>query len=167
MIFLSYANVYELSKQMSNLGGGIKGVSPQQTLTSKKDSEHATVRSILRNAWNGQYATNKYGNSNRVITPFRAVNNSGDFLARQNYSCGGPNPTNKDKPGRGSSIGSIVTQCDNTGVPASSCNVRFVADSSDYVTFKKQQAMNKTYNDAGFGGDQSNASFVPFMRVRR
>ena len=153
---------------MSSLGGGpFRGYSARQTINSQKDSEHSVVRSILRNAWNGQYATNKYGNSKRVITPFRAINNSGDFLARNNYSCGGPNPTNKDKPGRGSAIGSIVSQCDNTGVPASSCNVRFVADSSDYVTFKKQQAMNRTYNDLGFGGDDSNASYVPLMAVRR
>jgi hypothetical protein len=151
-----------------NLGKGpYNGFSPRQTLTSKKDSEHATTRAVLRNAWNGQYATGIYNDKNRVITPFRAVNNSGDFLARVNYSCGGPNPTNLDKPGRAMSIGNIIKQCDNTGVPASSCNVKYVADSSNYTTFRKQQAMNRTYNDLSFGGDDSHGSFTTLSHVRR
>lgn len=151
----------------SNLGGGpFNGFSPQQTITSAKDSEHSTVRGILRRSWNGQFATGTSNGLKRITTPFRAVNNSGDFLARVNYSCGGPNPTNMDKPGRGQSIGSIPQNCDGTGVQASSCNVKFVADSSDYTTFKKQQAMNKTYNDLGYGG-YNNGSYVPLMHVRR
>jgi hypothetical protein len=153
---------------MSSLGGGpYNGYSPKQTIISKKDSEHTTVRSILRNSWNGKYASGTYNSQKRITTPFRAVNNSGDFLSRFGYSCGGPNPTNLDKPGRGVSIGSIPQQCDATGVPASSCNVRFVADSSDYVRFKKHQAMNRTYNDLSYGGDQNNASYVSLMAARR
>jgi len=152
----------------ANLGGGpFNGYSPQQTVSSVKDSQQVSTRSILRRAWNGQYATGVSNSRNRITTPFRAVNNSGDFLGRVNYSCGGPNPTNLDKPGRGQSIGSVPQQCDGTGVPASSCNVRFVADSSDYVRFRRQQAVNRTYNDLSYGGDDSNASYVPLMAVRR
>jgi hypothetical protein len=152
----------------SNLGGGpYNGYVPRQTISSQKTSDHSTVRAILRNAWNGQNASGEYNGQKRIITPFRAVNNSGDFLGRVNYSCGGPNPTNIDKPGRGRFIGALRQNCDNTGVPASSCNVKFVADSSDYVTFKRQQAMNRTYNDLGYGGDQSNGSYVARMGVRR
>lgn len=152
----------------ANLGGGpFNGYSPQQTVSSVKDSQQVSTRSILRRAWNGQYATGVSNSRNRITTPFRAVNNSGDFLGRVNYSCGGPNPTNLDKPGRGQSIGSVPQQCDGTGVPASSCNVRFVADSSDYVRFRRQQAVNRTYNDLSYGGDKNNASYVPLMAVRR
>jgi hypothetical protein len=151
----------------ANLGGGpYNGYSPQQTITSAKDSEDVNIRGILRRSWNGQFATGKSNGYNRVTTPFRAVNNSGDFLGRVNYSCGGPNPTNLDKPGRAQSIGSVPQNCDGTGVPASSCNVKFVADSSDYTTFKKRQAMNRTYNDLGYGGD-NNGSFVALMAARR
>jgi hypothetical protein len=102
-----------------------------------------------------------------VITPFRAVNNSGDFLARQQYSCGGPNPTNADKPGWKSRIRNMFSNCDGTGIPPSSTNVKFVADSSDYSKFKKQRAVNLNYNDKSFGGDQNNASFVARMGVHR
>jgi hypothetical protein len=61
----------------------------------------------------------------------------------------------------------MFNNCDNTGVPAASCNVKWVADSSDYVRFKKLSAINKNYNDLGYGGDQSNGSYSALMRVRR
>jgi hypothetical protein len=82
-----------------------------------------------------------------VITPFRAVNNLGDFLARPNYVCGGPNQVNASKPGWKGHIGSIISSCDGTGVEGASCNPKFVSDSSDYVRFRKLRAMNKNYND--------------------
>ena len=152
---------------MSNLGGGIKGISPKQTVNNYKDSSQVMSRRVVTHAWNAAYATGKVNNKNRIITPFRAVNNSGDFLARTNYICGGPNQVNANKPGWKGHIGSIISQCDGSGVPSSTCNVKFVADSSDYITFKKQQAIGRTYNDSKFGGDESNASYAPLMAVRR
>ena len=103
----------------------------------------------------------------RVITPFRAANNSGDYLGRVHYSCGGPNPTNADKPGWKSRIRNMFNNCDGTGIPPSSCNVKFVADSSDYAKFKKYRAINQVYNDSSFGGDQHNGSYVARMGVHR
>jgi hypothetical protein len=152
----------------SNLGGGpFNGFSARQTITNYKSSEDALTRRVLRNGWNTQYATGKFGSYNRITTPFRAVNNSGDFLSREHYSCGGPNPAHSNVPGNSRGIGSMFRNCDATGVPASSCNVKFVADSSDYTTFKKQRASNYTYNDLKNGGDQSNGSYVSLMAVRR
>jgi hypothetical protein len=152
---------------MSNLGGGIPGISPVQTTNSFKNSGDVMSRRIIRNSWNGAYASGKVNGKNRLITPFRAVNNSGDFLGRVNYVCGGPNQVNANKPGWKGHIGSIISRCDGTGVPSSTCNVKFVADSSDYITYKRQNAVSKTYNDSKFGGDQSNASYAPLMSVRR
>jgi hypothetical protein len=152
----------------SNLGGGpYNGYSPQQTITNYKDSQAVSTRTILRRAWNGQNSTGTYNGYSRVITPFRAAMNSGDFLGRVNYSCGGPNQVNADRNKRGAHIGSIPQHCDTTGVPAASCNPKYVADSSDYIRFRKERAVNHTYNDAGFGGDQHNASYVSLMAVRR
>lgn len=133
---------------MSNvLGGPFNGYSGKQTVNNYKDSEQTRSRRVLRSAWNTRYANGSVNGYNRVITPFRAVNNLGDFLSRQNYVCGGPNQVNASKPGMKGRIGSIISACDNTGVEASSCNPRFVSDSSDYIKFKKQQAMNRNYND--------------------
>jgi hypothetical protein len=154
----------------SVLGGPFNGYSGKQTVTNYKDSEQTMSRRVLRSAWNTRYA---YGIVNegtvnehkRVITPFRAVNNLGDFLSRTNYVCGGPNQVNKSRPGM--RIGSIISACDATGVEGYSGNPKFVPDSSDYIRFKKQQAMNRNYNDYKNGGDESNGSYVALMRVTR
>jgi len=151
----------------TNLGGPYNGFSAKQTVTNFKSSEQAMTRKILRSAWNTPYATGTYNGNKRAIGEFRAVNNLGDFLNRQNYSCGGSNQVNLDKPGRGQSIGSIPQQCDATGVPASICNTRFVPDSSDYIRYRKQRAMNQNYNDLKNGGNRNNADYVPLMHVRR
>ena len=46
-------------------------------------------------------------------------------------------------------------------------NAKYVYDSSDYIRFKKLQASNRNYNDRSFGGDESNASYVPLNAARR
>jgi hypothetical protein len=155
---------------MSNtsvLGGPFNGYSARQTITNKKDGEQTLIRRTVVKSWNTQNATGAINHKNRVTTPFRAVNNLGDFLSRPNYICGGSNQINKTYPGRQGRMGSIISQCDGSGVPSASCNVKFVSDSSDYITFKKQQAINRTYNDYSNGGDQHNGSYVSLMGVRR
>jgi len=153
---------------MSALGGGpYNGFSPAQTITNYKDSEQTTIRRILRNSWNNQQAVGTINGKKRIITPFRAVNNLGDFLSRKNYVCGGSNQVNADKPGWKNKIGSIISQCDGTGVAAGSGNMRHVPDSSDYIRYRKQRAIAKTYNDLKNGGDQSNGSYVALMGIRR
>ena len=125
----------------------IKGISAKQTVTNYKGGEQSLDRGVLRRSWNQINAIGVINERNRVITPFRAVNNLGDFLARPNYVCGGPNQVNASKPGWKGHIGSIISSCDNSGVEGASCNPRFVSDSSDYVRFRKLRAMNKNYND--------------------
>jgi hypothetical protein len=147
----------------SNLGGPFQGFSPKQTINSVVSSEGVMTRRILRSSWNTPYAYGTVNGRERVIGQFRAVNNLGDFLGRIDYVCGGPNQVNSNRPGWKSHIGSIISQCDGTGIPASVCNSRFVSDSSDYTTFKKQKAMNQNYNDLNYGGDEHNGSFVSMM----
>jgi len=153
--------------QVANLGGDINGISGRQTVNGYRNYDNVTTRTVLRRAWNTSFARGNVNGYDRVTTPFRAVNNSGDFLGRVNYICGGPNQVNASYPGWKSRIGSILSQCDGTNIPSSTCNVKFVADSSDYSRFKREQAQNYTYNDIKDGGDQSNASYVSLMSVRR
>ena len=154
----------------SNLGSGpYRGFMPQQTQENQRDGEATTYRRVLRDSWNNRNAQSTIHSNGqdytRIVTPFRAVNNSGDFLSRKNYSSGGPNPTNASRPGYARLIGSMWSNPDNTGVPASSCNVKFVADSSEYTKFRKQQANNRNYNDASQGG-YTNSAYSAIMRVR-
>jgi len=156
-----------VSVASNNLGGPFQGYSPVQTINNHKDGEQTVIRGILRRSWNTMNANDNINGKSRVVTPFRAVNNLGDYLARQNYTCGGPNPINSRADLRGLSAGSILSRCDGTNVAGSSCNPKFVPDSSDYITFKKQRAINANYNDSKNGGDQNNGSYVNLMAVRR
>ncbi len=151
-----------------NFTQSFNGISPTQTITNYKDGDATSVRKILRVGWNNTNTSDSINNNGRILTPFRAVNNLGDYLGRVNYICGGPNQIQASRVGanRGLMIQSAISVCDNTGVAAGSGNSKFVSDSSDYITFKRQQAVNRNYNDLSFGG-YNNGSYVPLMRVRR
>lgn len=151
---------------MTNLGGPYQGYSPTQTITNYKDSEQARIRRILRSSWNNTNTAAHINGRGRVTTPYRAVTNLGDYLGRVNYVCGGSNQINKTFPGRQGHISAIISHCDNTRVAAANTNTRFVSDTSDYITYKKQNAINNLYNDLTFGGDESNGSYEAFMRVK-
>jgi len=152
------------------LGGGIPGFIPQALRDTDNNNEYAQTRFTLRNAWNTKYLSQLGQNRKLAVSPFRAVNNSGDILSRDNYSCGGPCQTFQSRPGlfglRGR-FGAIQSQCDNSGIPPATCNVKYVYDSSDYITYLKQQAVNKNYNDLSNGGDQYSASQSAWRAIRR
>lgn len=166
-----------------NSGGAIRGYMPQQTQNvDKRYTEFEHIRFTLKNAWNTTYPSQlKRDNLTRPITtPFRAVNNAGDLLSRDNYSCGGSCQSFQSRPGLNGlkgHFGSIQNTCIPsaaynslqllTNIPAAACNVKFVYDSSDYVTYLKQKAVNKNYNDLTYGGDQSNSTQSAIRAIRR
>lgn len=150
----------------NNLGGPFQGYSPQQTINNYKDSTDVIARREVKKSWNTSYATGKHNNYNRIVTPFRAVTNTGDFLGRSNYICGGPNPANNTHTGYKISLGGFLNSCDGTNVPSSSCNVKFVPDSSEYTKYRRQRAFNQNYNDLKNGG-YNNSAYVNIMAVRR
>lgn len=137
--------------------------------TDKRYPEYEQIRFKLTQAWNTKYPSQlRNAGLKRVVTPFRAVNNAGDLLCRQNYSCGGSSQVAQSRPGlKGLQLGSIFSNCDGTGVPAATCNPKYVYDSSNYITFLKQQALNKNFNDLSFGGDNNSSSQSVLRAVRR
>ena len=154
-----------------NLGGGLKGIAPKPTNVNSQTQDVSTNRFILREAWNTTTYLDSLGNTNRrIITPFRAVNNAGDVLSRKNYSCGGSCQTPQSRPGlsglRGA-FGAIQSVCDETLVPPSACNVKYVYDSSNYTRYLKERSINKNYNDYSTVGDEFNASQVAFSASMR
>jgi len=159
-------------------GGGIKGLMPNTIIGKENDAAYEMTRITLREVWNNSLPSvieKKDGtivslSSQTACTPFRQKMNAGDPLSRPNYSCGGSCQTPQSIPGIASirnSIGAIYDRCDETRIPPSACNVKYVYDSSDYVTFLKNQATNRNYNDLSFGGDQSNATFQTVQAMRR
>ena len=164
------------------LGGGFKGRMPQSVLDHDNSDDFANTRFTLREAWNTKKYTSSSGISNvRIITPFRAVNNAGDLLSRQDYSCGGTCQSFQSRPGLNGlrqRFGAIQSSCIpgayytglqiyNPQIPASSCNVKFVYDGSDYTTYLKQKAINKNYNDISFGGNDYSTSQSALRAIRR
>ena len=163
----------------------VHGTAPPFVILTTDSSERARSREVLREAWNTQYACGASAAchaaaNNPVVnhatganqkpsgTPFRLVNNSGDYLVRKNYSCGGSNQVNSraNLHGLKRLIGRVGGQCDGTDIPPSTCNPKYVYDSSDYIRFKKQQAKNRNYNDYTFGGNENNGAFVARQLVR-
>jgi hypothetical protein len=161
------------------LGGGFKGRMPQPLVDHDNSDSFARTRFTLRDSWNTS-STSGSSYAKRIITPFRAVNNAGDLLSRENYSCGGSCQTAQSRPGLNGlrqRFGSTSTSCQqsvvwssiqvNPNVPSSTCNVKYVYDGSDYTKFKKNQAVNRNYNDRSFGGNDSSASQSAYRAVRR
>ena len=141
------------------LGGPFNGYSPKQTITNYKPTEVINMRRVITRSWTNINTADTVNAKKRVLTPFRAANNLGDFLARKNYVTDGPNPESASRPGYARLIGSIRPNPDNSGVVGASCNPKFVSDSSDYIKFKRQIATIRNYNDLSFGG-YNNASYV-------
>lgn len=155
----------------SSLGGGIRGSIPRPIIIHDNSKTFTVTRFTLRESWNTTtYPFEKKLNYKRVVTPFRAVTNSGDILGRENYTCGGSCQTYQSRPGLkglASRFGHIQNNCDGTGIPPASCNVKYVYDSSNYTRFLKEKAFNKNYNALSFGGDDNNANQVIMRSIRR
>lgn len=166
-----------------NAGGAIRGYMPPTTQNvDKRYPEYEQIRFTLKNAWNTNYHRQLRAHklSRSIVTPFRAVNNAGDLLSRENYACGGTCQTPQSRPGlKGLSqrFGAVQFSCTPStaynslqlldSVPASACNGKFVYDSSDYVTYLKQKAIVQNYNDLSYGGDQSNSAQSVIKSIRR
>lgn len=173
------SNDPEKAALFAYLGGGIRGRMPQPVVDHDNSDTFARTRFTLRNSWNtSTFSGSK--NPRCMITPFRAVNNAGDLLCRQSYSCGGPCQTFQSRPGMHGlrqSIGANSTSCRadifwnapqlDFKTPPSTCNGKYVYDSSDYIRFRRNQASNYTYNDRSFGGDDYKGSQVRYRAVRR
>ena len=167
----------------TNSGGAINGYMPQQTQNvDKRYPEFEHIRFTLKNSWNTTYPSQLRRDNLKkpITTPFRAVNNAGDLLSRLNYSCGGSCQSFQSRPGlKGlrNHFGAVQDTCIPSAaynslqllsnIPASACNVKYVYDSSDYVTYLKQKAVNKNYNDLTYGGDQSNSTQSAIRAIRR
>ena len=161
------------------LGGGMKGIMPQPIIDHDNSNDFARTRFYLKDAWNTS-STSGSSYPKRIIGPFRAVNNAGDILSRQDYSCGGTCQTYQSRPnlrGLRGRFGSISDSCSpsvlystnqvNQEVPASACNGKFVYDGSDYINFKKKQAINRNYNDRSFGGNDFSGAQSAIRAIRR
>jgi len=155
---------------ISSLGGGIHGFIPKAVITTNNNYGYVRTRTIVRNQWSKQYLS---APKKVAQTPFRAINNAGDLLSRQDYSCGGPTQSFQSRPGISGLKGSLGHVNRNCGegatdtTEAAACNSKFVYDTSDYIRYRKQRAINKNYNDKSNGGNDSSGAQVAIRASRR
>jgi hypothetical protein len=171
------------ARSLKSPGGAIQGWMPQTTQNvDKRYPEYEQIRYTLKQSWNTTYPSQLRRNKLKqsITTPFRAVNNAGDLLSRENYSCGGGCQSFQSRPGLNGlkqRFGSTQSTCIPSAaynslqlinnVPAATCNVKYVYDSSDYTTYLKQRAVNKNYNDFSNGGDDFHAGQSALKAIRR
>lgn len=169
----------------SKLGGGVPGAQPPSGLIGggggpdggsgmSGGSGRAMSRRILREAFgngcmfkNMPFAASLGGNFR--TGPFRMATNSGDPNGTTNAH---PSPHLPQVNGVGGIQGVLsrsrmtVGGVHNNEDAYYSGNPKYVYDSSNYTTFRKRQAINRTYNNKSFGGDQSSAAQVALAHVR-
>jgi len=154
---------------MSILNRVIKGYIPPPLQTTDT-TQIAQSRNTLVRAWNTTYKRDILNTIGTIATPFRIVNNAGDILCRQYYSCGGSCQTPQSRPGiYGLSIrfGSAHDICDGTNVSPATCNNKYVYDGSDYTTYLKNKAILNNYNDVSYGGNLYHGAQVQSKAIRR
>ena len=164
----------------SSLGGGVPGFQPQLlgggagaygSSGMEGGGLRGDTRSFLRRGMgNIMLAKKATGNNNlkSAVGPFRLAFNAGDPMGSINSAGLSTLPApNQVGSGRASSANLHFTTggAHNDGAAAFTGNPKYVYDGSDYIRFKRQTAVLKTYNDESFGG-ANNGSYTALNFVR-
>ena len=156
----------------TKLGGGQKGYQPLITGHAVGGGERSANRKYLAKAF-GNLKNTGLGTSpvlyNNILGPFRSAYNAGDVITnsivatdikygRESSQVNGNNLSRVQVRGDG---------LNRNGSAMFSGNPRFVYDGSDYIRFKKLNAINKNYNDSSFGGANNSQSQHAIRGVRK
>ena len=163
----------------SQLGGGIPGGMPKGGLIgggsggrfSGTGIEGGGVREMERLFLRRGAGNTVFPGGNPVsITPFRRFFNAGDSAGTINSAPSallGQPPNQLSGNSMVSRIHAHQGGINNTGEAFYTGNQKYVYDSSNYVRFKKLQAVNRNYNDSSFGGENGSTVLQALSRVRR
>ena len=162
----------EISFNSLDLGGGKRGM--HQVLFGSMDggNERSTSRKYLTRAFGNLYNTGLESSpslyNKNILGPFRTAYNAGDVVTNNiestNIKYGwAPNQVGGNNLSRVSGKGDGVSRSGNAMY---SGNPRFVHDGSDYIRFRKLQAINKTFNDKSFGGADAHNTQSVIRHVR-
>ena len=158
----------------TDLGGGIKGF---QAKPIHGHTETGGLRSVYRKQISKSFG-NQYNSglndspllyNKNILGPFRSAYNAGDVITnsivntdirygRESSQVNGNNLSRVQVRGDG---------LNRNGSAMFSGNPRFVYDGSDYIRFKKLNAINKNYNDLTFGGANNSQSQHAIRQVRK
>ena len=163
-----------MSFDQTKLGGNSKGVQPMLHGHMDGGNDRAVSRKQLSRAFgnmiNKGLGTSPLLYSKNILGPFRTAFNAGDVVTNN------IEPTNI-KYGKlpnqvgGNNLSRLQVRGDGTssqnGKAMYSGNPKYVHDGSDYIRFRKLQAINKGYNDSSYGGAANSQSQHAINRVRK
>ena len=158
----------------TKLGGNLKGKQPMLHGHIEGGNDRAVSRKQLSRAFgnmiNSGLGTSPLLYSKNILGPFRTAFNAGDVITNHiestNIKYGRlPNQVGGNNLSR-LQVGGDGTSAQN-GKAMYSGNPKYVHDGSDYIRFKKLQAINKNYNDIGYGGASNSQSQHAINRVRK
>ena len=168
-----------MSFDQTSLGGGKKGSQPLLFGQADSGGDRSNARRQLVRAFGNQVIKGlKNGNRNvspalynkNILGPFRTAYNAGDvktnYVGEQVNKIYGilPNQVGGNNLSRVNANGGSLA-INSNGNAMYSGNIKYVHDGSDYIRFKKLQAINKTYNSQP-GDDTFKYGVVRHGRVR-
>ena len=162
------------SFDQTKLGGNTKGKQPMLFGFMEGGNERATNRKYLTRAF-GNLNNTGLGSSpalysHNILGPFRTAYNAGDVITNNIESTNIKYGKETNQVG-GNNLSRLQLRGDGisgqNGRAMYSGNPRFVYDGSDYIRFKKLQALNKNYNDKSYGGAENSQSQHAINRVRK
>jgi hypothetical protein len=157
----------------ANLGTS-NGAAPLMFEPMNGGNERALTRKYLTRAFgnmnNSGLTTSPLLYNKNILGPFRTAFNAGDVITNNiedtnsiygimPNQVGGNNLSRLQRKGDGKS--------GQKGNAMYSGNTKFVHAGSDYIRFKKLQALNQTYDDKKFGGAENNQATAALYRVRK
>ena len=163
------------------LGGGNKGNQPLLFGQATGGGERSNARSQLVRAFGNQVIPglkNTPGGSNvspalyknNVLGPFRSAFNAGDVVTNQIVATDSKYGKLSNQVG-GNNLARLQIRGDGisgqNGNAMYSGNPKFVYDGSDYIRFKKLQALNRNYNDKSYGGAENSQSQHAINKIRK
>ena len=153
--------------------GSTKGIQPQLFGSMIGGNERSLSRKYLNKAFGnlvipGLENTSPALYNKNILGPFRTHFNAGDVIVNT------PQSTNKlyGKEANllgGNNLARVNGSRDGlnrNGNAMYSGNPKFIHDSSDYIRFKKLQAINRNFNDHSFGGANYNNTQSVIKKIR-
>jgi hypothetical protein len=154
--------------------GGSNGKAPIIFGSMDGGNERALARKYLSKAFgnmnNSGLNSSPLLYNRNILGPFRTAFNAGDVITNSIEDTNSKYGTESNQVG-GNNLSRLQRRGDGKsgqkGNAMYSGNTKYVHAGSDYIRFKKLQALNKTYNDKSFGGAENSQHQIAIYRVRK
>ena len=156
------------------MSSGFNGISPVMFGVMDGGNERALSRKYLTKAFgnmrNSGLNSSPLNYNRNILGPFRTAFNAGDVITNSIEETNAIYGTESNQVG-GNNLSRLQARGDSVsgqkGNAMYSGNPKFVYDGSDYIRFKKLQALNKTYADTTFGGSNNSQEQIAIYRIRK